>query len=110
MGVDKRGVSHGKCTQCNECEEYETSGSNALCEYCGHRPVQQIDPEGNIKIICQICDVAITPGQKKQRLFNVKQHFMESSSHKSKVVSLAGRENVPSESIVILDMDEGKKK
>ena len=34
---------------------------------------------------------------------------MESSSHKSKVVSLAGRENVLSESIVNLDMDEGKK-
>lgn len=34
---------------------------------------------------------------------------MESSSHKSKVVSLAGRENVPSESVVNLDMDEGKK-
>lgn len=69
----------------------------------------QIDPEGNVKIICQICDVEITPGQKKQRLFNVRRHFMESSSHKSKVVSLAGRENVPSESVVNLDMDEGKK-
>lgn len=32
---------------------------------------------------------------------------MESSSHKSKVVSLAGRENVSSESIVNLEMDEG---
>ena len=31
---------------------------------------------------------------------------MESSSHKSKVVSLAGRENVPSESVVSLDMDK----
>ena len=46
-------------------------------------------------------DVEITPGQKKQRLFNVRRHFMESSS--------AGRENVPSESVVNLDMDEGKK-
>ena len=66
----------------------------------------QIDLEGKVEIICQICDVQITPGQKKQRLFNVRRHFMESSSHKSKVVSLAGRENVPSESIVNLDMDE----
>lgn len=40
MGIDKRGVSRGKCTQCNECEEYETSSSTVLCEYCGHRPVQ----------------------------------------------------------------------
>lgn len=40
MGIDKRGVSRGKCTECNECEEYETSGSSVLCEYCGHRPVQ----------------------------------------------------------------------
>lgn len=40
MGIDKRGVSRGKCTQCNECEEYETSSSSVLCEYCGHRPVQ----------------------------------------------------------------------
>ena len=69
----------------------------------------QIDPEGNVKITCKICDVEITPGQKKQQLFNVRRHFMESSSHKSKVVSLAVRENVPSESVVNLDMDEGKK-
>ena len=40
MGIDKRGVSRGKCTECNECDEYETSGSNILCEYCGRRPVQ----------------------------------------------------------------------
>ena len=40
MGIDKRGVSRGKCTECNECDEYETSGSNILCEYCRHRPVQ----------------------------------------------------------------------
>ena len=30
MGLDKRGVSRGKCT----------SGSSILCEYCGHRTVQ----------------------------------------------------------------------
>ena len=40
MGIDKHGVSRGKCTQFNECEEYETSSSSVLCEYCGHRPVQ----------------------------------------------------------------------
>ena len=40
MGVDKRGVSRGKCNQCNECEEYETNSSSVLCEYCGHRPVK----------------------------------------------------------------------
>lgn len=40
MGLDKRGVSRGKCTECNDCEEYETSGLSILCEYCGHRPVQ----------------------------------------------------------------------
>lgn len=40
MGIDKRSVSHGKFTECNECDEYETSGSNILCEYCGHRPEQ----------------------------------------------------------------------
>ena len=40
MGVDKCGVSHGKSTQCNECEKYEASSSSVLCEYCGHRPVQ----------------------------------------------------------------------
>ena len=40
MGVDKRGVSRGKCNQCNECEEYESNSSSVLCEYCGHRPVQ----------------------------------------------------------------------
>ena len=40
MGIDKRGVSRGKCAQCNECEEYETSSSSVLCKYCGHRPVQ----------------------------------------------------------------------
>ena len=40
MGVDKRGVSRGKCTQCNECEEYEADSSSVLCEYCERRPVQ----------------------------------------------------------------------
>ena len=40
MGIDKRGVSREKCTQCNECEEYETSSSSVLCEYRGHRAVQ----------------------------------------------------------------------
>ena len=69
----------------------------------------QIDPEGNIKTICQICNVQITPGQKKQWLFNVRQHFMESSCHKTIVSLAAGRENVPSESVINLDMDEGKK-
>ena len=40
MGLDKRGVSRGKCTECHDCEEYETNGSSILYEYCGHRPVQ----------------------------------------------------------------------
>lgn len=68
-----------------------------------------MDSEGKIKILCQICDVQITPGLQKQRLFNVRRHFIDSTCHKSKVVSLAGRDNVLSESVVNLDMDEGKK-
>ena len=43
MGIDKRGISRGKCTKRNECEEYETCGSNILLEYCGHRPVQHAE-------------------------------------------------------------------
>ncbi|CAH3193254.1 unnamed protein product [Porites evermanni] len=203
MGIDKRSVSHGKFTECNECDEYETSGSNILCEYCGHRPEQhevisqisasgsqvgseleppekrpkpaeeeeqnndvsdgenevtmidnaescvndnthreddlntnkeffpkvckelalehqktysvsckfepQINSEGKVKLVCQICDVQITPGLTKQRLFNVRRNFMNSSCHKAKVISLADRDNVSSESVVNLDMDEGKK-
>ena len=70
----------------------------------------EIDSEGgNIKINCQICDVQITPGLQKQRLFNIRRHFTESSGHKSKVVSLAGRNNVFSESVVNFDIEEGKK-
>ena len=34
MGVDKRGVLRGKCTEC-ECEEFESVNS-IVCEYCGH--------------------------------------------------------------------------
>lgn len=34
---------------------------------------------------------------------------MNSSCHKAKVIYLAGRDNVSSESVVNLDMDEGKK-
>lgn len=34
---------------------------------------------------------------------------MNSSCHKAKVISLANRDNVSSESVVNLDMDEGKK-
>ena len=68
-----------------------------------------MDSEGKIKILCQICDVQITPGLQKERLFNVRRHFIDSTCHKSKVVSLAGRDNVLSEGVVNLDMDEGKK-
>lgn len=35
---------------------------------------------------------------------------MDSSCHKAEVISLAGRDNVSSESMVSLDMDEGKKR
>lgn len=38
MGIDKRGVPRGKCTEC-ECEEFESVNSIA-CEYCGHPPVK----------------------------------------------------------------------
>lgn len=68
-----------------------------------------MDSEGKVKIICQTCDVQITPGLTKRRLFNVRQHFMDSSCHKAEVISLAGRDNISSESVVSLDMDEGKK-
>ena len=41
MGTDKRGVLRGKCLKCEECDEYETTGTvSILCEYCGHRPVE----------------------------------------------------------------------
>ena len=41
MGKDKRGILHGKCLKCEECDEYETTGTDSiLCEYCGHRPVK----------------------------------------------------------------------
>ena len=41
MGKDKRGVLHGKCLICSECDEYETTSTTSiLCEYCGHRPVE----------------------------------------------------------------------
>lgn len=41
MGKDKRGVLRGKCLECPECDEYETTGTaSILCEYCGHRPVE----------------------------------------------------------------------
>ena len=38
MGVDKRGVLRGKCSEC-ECEEFESVNS-IVCEYCGHPPVK----------------------------------------------------------------------
>ena len=38
MGIDKRGVLRGKCTEC-ECEEFERVNS-IVCEYCGHPPVK----------------------------------------------------------------------
>ena len=38
MGVDKRGILRGKCTEC-ECEEFESVNS-IVCEYCGHPPVK----------------------------------------------------------------------
>ena len=38
MGIDKRGVLRGKCTEC-ECEEFESVNS-IVCEYCGHPPVK----------------------------------------------------------------------
>lgn len=41
MGKDKRDVLRGKCLKCEECDEYETTGTDSiLCEYCGHRPVE----------------------------------------------------------------------
>ena len=49
MGKDKRGVLRGKCTECDECKEFETTNSDAmLCEYCGHRPTQheRVEPAG----------------------------------------------------------------
>lgn len=38
MGIDKRGVLRGKCTEC-ECDEFESVNS-IVCEYCGHPPVK----------------------------------------------------------------------
>ena len=38
MGIDKRRVLRGKCTEC-ECEEFE-SVNIIVCEYCGHLPVK----------------------------------------------------------------------
>ena len=38
MGIDKRGVPRGKCSEC-ECEEFESVNS-IVCEYCGHPPVK----------------------------------------------------------------------
>lgn len=43
MGKDKRGIDRGKCTECEDCDEFETASQNAiLCDYCGHRPVKHI--------------------------------------------------------------------
>ncbi|KAK3736078.1 hypothetical protein QZH41_006891 [Actinostola sp. cb2023] len=42
MGVDKRGVSRGKCNACKSpeiCDEF-VIGSTMVCEYCLHSPVQ----------------------------------------------------------------------
>lgn len=31
----------GKCLKCEECDEYETTGTDSIMfEYCGHRPVE----------------------------------------------------------------------
>ena len=38
MGINKRGVPRGKCSEC-ECEEFESVNS-IVCEYCGHPPVK----------------------------------------------------------------------
>lgn len=36
--VDKRGVKRGRCSQCADCEEYETQRDKveSNCLYCGH--------------------------------------------------------------------------
>lgn len=40
MGINKRGVLRGKCSESEcECEEFE-SVSSIVCEYCGHPPVK----------------------------------------------------------------------
>ena len=42
MGINKRGVLRGKCSESEcecECEEFE-SVSSIVCGYCGHPPVK----------------------------------------------------------------------
>ena len=53
MGIDKRGVPRGKCSEC-ECEEFESVNS-IVCEYCGHSPVKHD----------KHCDILSPPAKKR---------------------------------------------
>lgn len=57
-------------------------------------------------IQCEVCKVNISTGLPKQRLYHVRRHFSESSSHQAKVIALAGREKALSESVAHIDQRE----
>ena len=45
----------------------------------------------------------------KQRLHTVTCYFMDSKAHKTKVLSIAGQENVQSDSVVEMELEEAQK-
>lgn len=69
----------------------------------------QTDTDNPIMIHCPICDVMIAAGPKKQRLSNIRRHLTNSSSHQSKVISSKGRDNISSESVANLEIEEACK-
>ena len=63
---------------------------------------------GTIVIRCKLCDIQIKPGLPKQRLANVRRHFQESDTHKSRIIA-KGRDDVFSESVANLELKEAGK-
>lgn len=77
------------------------------CTFKPHPAVVKDDE--SMAVQCEICDVRISAGPLKQRLSNLRRHFTESSSHKSKVILAGGRENVSSESVAEMEVEDSQK-
>ena len=43
--IDCKGVARGKCTECQQCDQFLIKDEDVKCSYCGHPPVSHVNLE-----------------------------------------------------------------
>ena len=51
--IDCKGVARGKCTECQQCDQFLIKDEDVKCSYCGHPPVSHVNLEQQDLVVQQ---------------------------------------------------------